>query len=645
MTGVQRSRCTTCSARTPTTSAWTAAPRRSPATWRGCGSTSSRAASSRTRRSASSARVRRQRHGLPVARRRGQRALRGRLQVDPADTAGASTRTSWARAWGGWDHGGNLNPGGLFGASRLSLANNWTMDGQRHPINPAIVRQPADARRPAGAVAARRQRGLVRRDRPRGSGGCTRSSLEGWQRPGDELLLERGLGGGGVEAGPELLARGRARAASATWTTRSTCGTVAATGGEVPDDFGGFHYVFARLDQTTVAATIRLNVSLTPNLSLQTYLQPLISAGRYTDFKELARSRSYDFIHYASAAEAPGDPDEPPTRPSTSSRCAGTPCCAGSTGRARCSTSCGRRSGGLRAAGRAALRSLDAAAVRRRGGRRLHGEGHLLPRPLMRTGGGVRRRPRPAGRRGWPGAARGATRPEPASSMEARDPAAAGEARDRAGPHPNRRPVMRYLRLLSLSLVVTAGLVAAGGPAAAYPAPTGPGDCAAAGARRAARLPRRRWTACWTSRRGRARRALSRFIQPEPFEGAGRHREHVGVVRLRRARALRRRPHVGRAPRLDRRAALPPRQLRRHRLRRRDARPVPRPPHRLRVRHHPVRLAHGRHRRTTTARRTSPGTACGRPASAGTQPAAGPARCASRSRSCASRRAIGRSGA
>jgi hypothetical protein len=29
----------------------------------------------------------------------------------------------------------------------------------------------------------------------------------------------------------------------------------------------------------------------------------LISAGRYTDFKELARSRSYDFIHYG---QAPG---------------------------------------------------------------------------------------------------------------------------------------------------------------------------------------------------------------------------------------------------------------------------------------------------------------------------------------------------
>ena len=68
--------------------------------------------------------------------------------------------------------------------------------------------------------------------------------------------------------------------------------------GEVPADFGGLRYVFARMDQTTVSADIRLNVSFSTNLTLQTYIQPLIAAGHYTDFKELARAGSYDFIHY-----------------------------------------------------------------------------------------------------------------------------------------------------------------------------------------------------------------------------------------------------------------------------------------------------------------------------------------------------------
>jgi hypothetical protein len=74
--------------------------------------------------------------------------------------------------------------------------------------------------------------------------------------------------------------------------------SVAAPPGEMPADFGGRRYVFARLDQTTVAASIRLNVTFTPDLSLQTYIQPFISAGRYTDLKELARAGSYEFVRY-----------------------------------------------------------------------------------------------------------------------------------------------------------------------------------------------------------------------------------------------------------------------------------------------------------------------------------------------------------
>jgi hypothetical protein len=74
--------------------------------------------------------------------------------------------------------------------------------------------------------------------------------------------------------------------------------TKVAAPGEVPADFGGRRYVFARLDQTTLSANLRLDVSFTRNLTLQTYVQPLIAAGSYGDFKELARSGSYDFIHY-----------------------------------------------------------------------------------------------------------------------------------------------------------------------------------------------------------------------------------------------------------------------------------------------------------------------------------------------------------
>jgi hypothetical protein len=64
----------------------------------------------------------------------------------------------------------------------------------------------------------------------------------------------------------------------------------------------GSRYVFGELDQTTISANIRLNISFTPNLSLQTFVQPLISAGKYTNFKELRKPRTYSFNEYGAGA-------------------------------------------------------------------------------------------------------------------------------------------------------------------------------------------------------------------------------------------------------------------------------------------------------------------------------------------------------
>jgi hypothetical protein len=57
-------------------------------------------------------------------------------------------------------------------------------------------------------------------------------------------------------------------------------------------------YVFAELDQHTFGAGIRVNWTFTPKLSLQIYVQPLISSGDYKNYKELAKPRTYDFNQY-----------------------------------------------------------------------------------------------------------------------------------------------------------------------------------------------------------------------------------------------------------------------------------------------------------------------------------------------------------
>ena len=52
------------------------------------------------------------------------------------------------------------------------------------------------------------------------------------------------------------------------------------------------HYIFGHLQQQTSSITIRANYTLTPNLSLQVYAEPFVSAGEYTGYKELTDGRA-----------------------------------------------------------------------------------------------------------------------------------------------------------------------------------------------------------------------------------------------------------------------------------------------------------------------------------------------------------------
>jgi hypothetical protein len=66
----------------------------------------------------------------------------------------------------------------------------------------------------------------------------------------------------------------------------------------------GNRYVFGHIHQTTLAANIRLNWTFSPRLSLQLFMQPLISSVHYYDFKQLARPKSYEFDIYGEGASS-----------------------------------------------------------------------------------------------------------------------------------------------------------------------------------------------------------------------------------------------------------------------------------------------------------------------------------------------------
>ena len=58
------------------------------------------------------------------------------------------------------------------------------------------------------------------------------------------------------------------------------------------------HYVYGELESQTLDFTTRADISFTPTLSLQLYLQPFLTIGEYTNFKELVAPKTYQFKPY-----------------------------------------------------------------------------------------------------------------------------------------------------------------------------------------------------------------------------------------------------------------------------------------------------------------------------------------------------------
>ena len=65
--------------------------------------------------------------------------------------------------------------------------------------------------------------------------------------------------------------------------------------GNFTDGAGTTHYSFARLDQRTISSSLRLNYTMTPDLTLEFYGQPFVSSGTYSDFREVSDPRAEAF--------------------------------------------------------------------------------------------------------------------------------------------------------------------------------------------------------------------------------------------------------------------------------------------------------------------------------------------------------------
>jgi len=71
----------------------------------------------------------------------------------------------------------------------------------------------------------------------------------------------------------------------------------------------GNQYVFGRLDQQTVSMNWRVNYTITPQLTVQIYAAPFVSAGDYTGFKALVDGRAPRYADRYAPIAYDGNPD------------------------------------------------------------------------------------------------------------------------------------------------------------------------------------------------------------------------------------------------------------------------------------------------------------------------------------------------
>ncbi|MGB1839696.1 MAG: DUF5916 domain-containing protein [Longimicrobiales bacterium] len=70
----------------------------------------------------------------------------------------------------------------------------------------------------------------------------------------------------------------------------------------------GSRYIFSDLDRNTVSMETRLNWTFSPTLTLELFMQPLLSSGDYVAYKQLTESQTFDFTTFT-----PGSTDEQPS--------------------------------------------------------------------------------------------------------------------------------------------------------------------------------------------------------------------------------------------------------------------------------------------------------------------------------------------
>lgn len=103
---------------------------------------------------------------------------------------------------------------------------------------------------------------------------------------------------GGVDATWKAGDRWEVRLGPDVTRSHSAAQFVTSVGDATATDTYGRRYVFAGIDQTTVALDMRLNVTFSPSLSFEVFARPFVASGDYSGLKELRAPRTFEFARY-----------------------------------------------------------------------------------------------------------------------------------------------------------------------------------------------------------------------------------------------------------------------------------------------------------------------------------------------------------
>jgi hypothetical protein len=200
-------------------------------------------------------------------------------------------RSLFLAKWNTWNFAGDEMGDGFFGSFSAQFRNYWSLDVTGHAgrgvYNDRLTRGGPMMRSPGFTIFEAELEGDERKPVVWSVRGGYETRPDGsWSKQGEFGLTFRPLPTLNIEIGPEY----QHEYVSAQYVRAVTD----------PDavEMYGKRYVFAGLDQTEVSFVTRLNLILSPRMSLQMYLQPLLSVGSYTGFKEAAKPRTDQYLRY-----------------------------------------------------------------------------------------------------------------------------------------------------------------------------------------------------------------------------------------------------------------------------------------------------------------------------------------------------------